>query len=43
LPPVSRNAVVAVSLILPWAWSDFFFANTLDGGGRRPITLGIYK
>jgi multiple sugar transport system permease protein len=27
-----------------WAWSDFIFASTLDGGGsRRPITLGIYK
>ena len=27
-----------------WAWSDFVFANTLDGGGNtRPITLGIYR
>ncbi|NJP48449.1 carbohydrate ABC transporter permease, partial [Streptomyces sp. PRB2-1] len=43
--PVSRNAVVTVSLFsFLWAWSDFVFANTLDGGGTmRPITLGIYK
>jgi multiple sugar transport system permease protein len=43
--PVSRNAVVTVSLFsFLWAWSDFVFANTLDGGGSmRPITLGIYK
>ncbi|MDX3804470.1 carbohydrate ABC transporter permease [Streptomyces sp. AK04-3B] len=42
--PVSRNALVTVSLFsFLWAWSDFVFANTLDGGGdRRPITLGIY-
>jgi multiple sugar transport system permease protein len=42
--PVSRNAVVTVSLFaFLWAWSDFLFANTLDnGGGREPITLGIY-
>lgn len=42
--PVSRNAVVTVSLFsFLWAWSDFVFANTLDGGGSlRPITLGIY-
>jgi multiple sugar transport system permease protein len=42
--PVSRNAVVTVSLFgFLWAWSDFVFANTLDGGGDwRPITLGIY-
>jgi multiple sugar transport system permease protein len=42
--PVSRNAVVTVSLFaFLWAWSDFLFANTLDnGGGRQPITLGIY-
>jgi len=42
--PVSRNAVVTVSLFaFLWAWSDFVFAGTLDGGGRlRPITLGIY-
>jgi multiple sugar transport system permease protein len=42
--PVSRNAVVTVSLFsFLWAWSDFVFANTLDGGGdMRPITLGIY-
>jgi hypothetical protein len=26
-----------------WAWSDFIFATTLDGGGsQQPITLGIY-
>jgi multiple sugar transport system permease protein len=43
--PVSRNAVVTVSLFaFLWAWSDFIFASTLDGGGRlRPITLGIYR
>jgi multiple sugar transport system permease protein len=43
--PVSRNAVVTVSLFaFLWAWSDFIFASTLDGGGRlRPITLGIYQ
>ncbi|MET8137586.1 carbohydrate ABC transporter permease [Streptomyces sp. NPDC005251] len=42
--PVSRNAIVTVSLFgFLWAWSDFVFANTLDGGGdMRPITLGIY-
>ncbi|MER6831533.1 carbohydrate ABC transporter permease [Streptosporangium sp. NPDC000563] len=42
--PVSRNAVVTVSLFaFLWAWSDFVFAGTLDGGGTlRPITLGIY-
>jgi multiple sugar transport system permease protein len=42
--PVSRNAVVTVSLFaFLWAWSDFLFANTLDGGGDlQPITLGIY-
>lgn len=42
--PVSRNAIVTVSLFgFLWAWSDFVFANTLDGGGDlRPITLGIY-
>jgi multiple sugar transport system permease protein len=42
--PVSRNAVVTVSLFaFLWAWSDFIFASTLDGGGsREPITLGIY-
>jgi len=39
--PVSRNAVVTVSLFaFLWAWSDFIFANTLDGGGdQQPITL----
>jgi multiple sugar transport system permease protein len=43
--PVSRNAVVTVSLFaFLWAWSDFVFASTLDGGGDlRPITLGIYR
>jgi multiple sugar transport system permease protein len=42
--PVSRNAVVTVSLFtFLWAWSDFVFASTLDGGGdTQPITLGIY-
>jgi len=42
--PVSRNSVVTVSLFaFLWAWSDFLFANTLDGGGKlKPITLGIY-
>jgi len=42
--PVSRNAIVTVSLFaFLWAWSDFVFASTLDGGGaREPITLGIY-
>ncbi|MFE2068806.1 carbohydrate ABC transporter permease [Streptomyces sp. NPDC059467] len=43
--PLSRNAIVTVSLFgFLWAWSDFVFANTLDGGGDwKPITLGIYK
>jgi multiple sugar transport system permease protein len=42
--PVSRNSVVTVSLFsFLWAWSDFIFASTLDGGGgHQPITLGIY-
>ncbi|HKT57204.1 MAG TPA: carbohydrate ABC transporter permease [Microbacterium sp.] len=42
--PVSRNSIVTVSLFsFLWAWSDFLFANTLDGGGDlKPITLGIY-
>ncbi|WP_433728569.1 carbohydrate ABC transporter permease [Actinoplanes sp. CA-051413] len=42
--PVSRNAIVTVSLFaFLWAWSDFVFAATLDGGGNhQPITLGIY-
>ncbi|GAB3396202.1 carbohydrate ABC transporter permease [Humibacter soli] len=42
--PVSRNSIVTVSLFsFLWAWSDFLFANTLDGGGAlQPITLGIY-
>jgi multiple sugar transport system permease protein len=43
--PVSRNATITISLFaFLWAWSDFVFASTLDGGGRmRPITLGIYQ
>lgn len=43
--PVTRNATITVSLFaFLWAWSDFIFASTLDGGGRmRPITLGIYQ
>jgi len=43
--PVSRNSIVTVSLFaFLWAWSDFVFASTLDGGGdHRPITLGIYQ
>lgn len=43
--PVSRNATVTVALFaFLWAWSDFVFASTLDGGGGlRPITLGIYQ
>jgi multiple sugar transport system permease protein len=42
--PISRNATVTVALFtFLWAWSDFVFASTLDGGGTlRPITLGIY-
>ncbi|MFC6085898.1 carbohydrate ABC transporter permease [Sphaerisporangium aureirubrum] len=42
--PVSRNSIITVSLFaFLWAWSDFVFASTLDGGGRlQPITLGIY-
>lgn len=42
--PLSRNSIVTVSLLaFLWAWSDFLFASTLDGGGsRRPITLGLY-
>ncbi|MBO3751244.1 carbohydrate ABC transporter permease [Streptosporangiaceae bacterium NEAU-GS5] len=42
--PVSRNSIITVSLFaFLWAWSDFVFAGTLDGGGAaRPITLGIY-
>ena len=43
--PVSRNATVTVALFaFLWAWSEFIFATTLDGGGdHRPITLGIYR
>jgi multiple sugar transport system permease protein len=43
--PVSRNGVVTASLFaFLWAWSDFIYANILDGGGTyRPVTLGIYK
>jgi multiple sugar transport system permease protein len=42
--PVSRNSLITVSLFaFLWAWSDFIFASTLDGGGdHQPITLGIY-
>jgi multiple sugar transport system permease protein len=42
--PISRNSIVTVSLFaFLWSWSDFIFANTLDGGGKHlPITLGIY-
>ncbi len=42
--PLSRGSIITVSLFaFLWAWSDFIFASTLDGGGRqRPITLGIY-
>ena len=42
--PLSRNATVTVGLFaFLWSWSDFVFASTLDaGGGREPITLGIY-
>jgi multiple sugar transport system permease protein len=42
--PVSRNSILTVSLFaFLWSWSDFIFANTLDGGGaHQPITLGIY-
>ena len=40
----AATPIVTVSLFaFLWAWSDFVFASTLDGGGgRRPITLGIY-
>jgi multiple sugar transport system permease protein len=43
--PISRNSIVTVSLFaFLWAWSDFIFATTLDGGGDfQPITLGIYR
>lgn len=43
--PISRNGLVTAALFtFLWAWSDFIFASTLDGGGTlRPITLGIYK
>ncbi|WP_243063319.1 carbohydrate ABC transporter permease [Humibacter sp. RRB41] len=43
--PVSRNSIVTVSLFaFLWAWSDFIFANSLDGGGAlQPITMGIYR
>ena len=41
---MSRNSILTVSLFaFLWSWSDFIFANTLDGGGaHQPITLGIY-
>src|SRR5207253_6040458 len=40
-----RSSVVTVSLFaFLWAWSDFIFATTLDGGGDlQSITLGIYR
>jgi len=43
--PASRNGVVTAGLFsFLWAWSDFVFAATLDGGGSlRPLTLGIYR
>jgi len=43
--PISRNGLVTAALFtFLWAWSDFIFASTLDGGGNlRPITLGIYR
>ena len=43
--PVSRNSIVTVSLFaFLWAWSDFIFASTVDGGGGlQPITMGIYR
>jgi multiple sugar transport system permease protein len=43
--PVSRNAILTVSLFaFLWAWSDFIFSSTLNGGGAlQTITLGIYK
>ena len=43
--PASRNGVVTAGLFsILWAWSDFVFAATLDGGGSlRPLTLGIYR
>jgi multiple sugar transport system permease protein len=43
--PVSRNSIVTVSLFaFLWAWSDFIFASSLDGGGGlQPITMGIYR
>jgi multiple sugar transport system permease protein len=43
--PVSRNGIVTAALFsFLWAWSDFVFATTLDGGGTlQPLTLGIYR
>jgi len=43
--PLSRNATVTVAVFtFLWAWSDFVFASTVDGGGSlRPITVGIYR
>ncbi|MFB9239442.1 carbohydrate ABC transporter permease [Plantactinospora siamensis] len=42
--PLSRGSLITVALFaFLWAWSDFIFASTVDGGGaHRPITLGIY-
>jgi multiple sugar transport system permease protein len=43
--PLSRNGIVTSALFaFLWAWSDFVFATTLDGGGTlQPLTLGIYR
>jgi len=43
--PVSRNGIITAALFsFLWAWSDFLFATTLDGGGSlQPLTLGIYR
>jgi multiple sugar transport system permease protein len=43
--PLSRNGIVTAALFaFLWAWSDFVFATTLDGGGTlQPLTLGIYR
>ena len=43
--PLSRNGIVTAALFsFLWAWSDFVFATTLDGGGAlQPLTLGIYR
>ncbi|MFL6123109.1 carbohydrate ABC transporter permease [Actinophytocola sp.] len=43
--PLSRNGIITAALFaFLWAWSDFVFASTLDGGGTlQPLTLGIYR